>query len=68
VNIKVPEALPRVMDPDDVKKLIRVLTDTRDRAMVLVLLRTGMRIGEALGLQWGDIDFNGRFIEVKRQY
>jgi len=27
-----------------------------------------MRIGEALALKWGDIDFNGRFIEVKRAY
>jgi integrase len=25
-----------------------------------------MRIGEALALQWGDIDFNGRFVNLKR--
>ena len=25
-----------------------------------------MRIGEALALQWGDIDFNGRFIQIRR--
>jgi len=36
--------------------------------LFLLLARTGMRVGEALALQWGDIDFNGRFIEVKRQY
>jgi integrase len=34
----------------------------------LLLARTGMRIGEAAGLKWSDIDFNGRFIEVQRQY
>lgn len=33
---------------------------------VLVLARTGMRLGEALGLQWGDIDWQGRFAEVRR--
>jgi len=27
-----------------------------------------MRIGEALALKWGDLDYNGRFIEVKRSY
>ena len=27
---------------------------------------TGMRMGEVLGLQWPDIDFEGRFIEVRR--
>ncbi len=25
-----------------------------------------MRIGELFGLEWADIDFNGRFIEVRR--
>lgn len=34
--------------------------------LFLLLARTGMRIGEALALQWGDIDFTGRFINVKR--
>jgi integrase len=34
--------------------------------LFLLLARTGMRIGEALALQWGHIDFNSRFIEVKQ--
>lgn len=34
--------------------------------LVLLLARTGMRLGEALALQWGDIDFKGRFIDVRR--
>ncbi len=34
--------------------------------LFLLLARTGVRIGEALGLQWGDIDFNSRFINLKR--
>jgi integrase len=33
---------------------------------VLCLARTGMRIGEGVALQWGDIDFNSRFAEVRR--
>jgi integrase len=32
----------------------------------LTLARTGMRLGEALALQWGDIDFNGRFLDIRR--
>lgn len=27
-----------------------------------------MRLGELLGLQWGDIDFNGKYIRVERSY
>ncbi len=34
--------------------------------LFLLLARTGMRIGEALGLQWSDLDYAGRFISVKR--
>ena len=34
----------------------------------LCALRTGMRIGEIQAVQWGDVDFNSRFIEVKRSW
>ncbi len=34
----------------------------------LCAFRTGMRLGELLGLRLGDIDWHGRFIEVKRAY
>jgi integrase len=34
--------------------------------LALTLARTGMRLGEALALQWGDIDFHGRFINIQR--
>jgi integrase len=34
--------------------------------LVSLLARTGLRIGEACALQWGDLDFNGRFLEVRR--
>src|SRR5581483_1594344 len=36
--------------------------------LILLLVRTGMRIGEAFGLQWSDIDFNGRFADVQRTF
>ena len=34
----------------------------------LCAFRTGMRLGEVLALQWGDIDWNGRFIHVQRSF
>ena len=39
-----------------------------DYPLILALYRTGMRKGEARGLQWGDIDWNGKFIEVRRAF
>lgn len=35
---------------------------------VLCLARTGLRLGEAIALRWGDVDFAGRFIEVCRSW
>jgi integrase len=35
---------------------------------VSLLARTGLRLGEAIALQWDDIDFHGRFIEVKHTW
>jgi integrase/recombinase XerD len=48
IKLKLPEVLPRAMNPSDVRKLLCVIDDIRDRALFLLLLRTGMRIGEAL--------------------
>ncbi|MCJ7774037.1 MAG: tyrosine-type recombinase/integrase [Desulfobacterales bacterium] len=64
MRIKLPESLPRAIDPDDVKLLLSVIKKVRDRAMVLVLLRTGMRIGELLRTKLIDLDMKERKIEI----
>jgi integrase/recombinase XerD len=56
IRIKLPDTLPRAIPPKDVQTLVRVINDTRDQALILLLLRTGVRIGEALGLTVSDID------------
>ena len=62
IRIKVPDALPRAMDPLDVKRLLSVTQNVRDRAMILVLLRTGMRIGELLRTRVSDVHLEERKI------
>jgi integrase len=52
------------MNPADVRKLLSVIDDIRDRALILLLLRTGMRIGEALGLRLNDLDIRDRKIHL----
>lgn len=64
VMIKVPDTLPRAMDPDDVRRLLRVIEDVRSRAMILVLLRTAMRIGELLNTLVEDVNLKERKIEI----
>ena len=56
IRLKLPETLPRAICPKDVKKLLSVIDTIRDRALILLLLRTGIRIGEALSLTLNDID------------
>ena len=65
VKLRVPDRLPRAMDPDDVRRLVSVIGDTRDRAMVLVLLRTGMRIGELLITRLHDVNIKQRTITIR---
>jgi len=60
LRVKVPEGLPRAMDPEDVRRLLRVIDKPRDRAMVLVLLRTGMRIGELLATRVSQVDLKDK--------
>ena len=64
IRLKLPDVLPRAMNPADVRKLLSVIDDTRDRALILLLLRTGMRIGEALGLRLNDLDIRDRKVHL----
>jgi integrase/recombinase XerD len=62
--IKVPDSLPRAMDPEEIRHLISVIDTIRDRAMILVLLRTGMRIGELLNTLVSEVNLKERKIEI----
>ena len=64
IKLKLPDALPRAMNPKDVRKLLAAIDSTRDRALILLLLRTGVRIGEALGLTVNDIDLKERKVHL----
>ena len=64
IRLRLPDALPRAMNPQDVKKLLSVIDHTRDRALIFLLLRTGIRIGEALGLTMNDVDLKDRKVNL----
>lgn len=46
--------------------LIRTTRGDRLEALWVLLLTTGMRLGEALGLRWDDLDMNARILRVSR--
>ncbi len=64
LRVKVPASLPRAIDPQDVRRLLAVAERPRDRAMVLILLRTGMRIGELLNTAIPDVNLPEKRIEI----
>jgi integrase len=68
--VKVPSRKGRVdfLNPDESHKLLDTAQEHFPRWLpfFLTALRTGMRVGELIALQWEDIDWNGKFIEVRR--
>ena len=64
IRLRLPERLPKAIDPEDLQKFLSVIKDTRDRAMILILLRTGMRIGELLNTKVMDVHIKERKIEI----
>jgi integrase/recombinase XerD len=64
LRVKVPEALPRALDPEEVQDLLSVIEKPRDRALILVLLRTGMRIGELLDTRVSEVNLREKRITI----
>ena len=46
VSIRLPKPLPRHLQDDQVRRFLAVITDPRDRAMVMLMLRCGLRVEE----------------------
>jgi len=64
LSVKLPDTLPRAIDPEDVRRFLSVVYNVRDRAMMLTLLRTGMRIGELLNTKVIDVNLDEKRIEI----
>ena len=64
MKLKLPDPLPRAMDPQDLSRLLSVIDNIRDRALILLLLRTGMRISELLNTKVDDVDLRQQKILI----
>ncbi len=56
----------RTLTHDEVQRLFRSTSDDRLHALWVLLATTGVRIGEALGLRWGDLDADGGRVNIQR--
>ena len=57
VSIRLPKPLPRHLKDDQVDRLFTVITDPRDKAMFMLMLRCGLRVEEVARLTIEAIDF-----------
>ena len=55
IRLNLPELLPRAIPTEDMNALLAAINTIRDRVLILLLLRTGMRIGELLNVKVADI-------------
>ena len=63
----VPEKKPALTEDEQeifVNHLMTTKNHTMIRNMIIVLLGTGCRIGEVIGLRWDDVDFESNMINV----
>ncbi len=68
LRIKVPESLPRAIDPEDIKQLLAIIKKPRDQALILTLLRTGMRIGELLSTRVEDLNLREQLVQIFEEH
>ncbi|SCJ97243.1 Tyrosine recombinase XerD [uncultured Clostridium sp.] len=71
-KIKFKKPLPRIFKTEDIALLLSSLnlifhTDYLIYAIINILLHTGLRRGELLGLTWNDINFTEKTISVTHQ-
>ena len=52
--------------PAEVRAFLHQAADHRHAAAMRLLLSTGLRLGELLGLRWRDVDWSGRQVMIAR--
>ncbi len=60
------KTIPDILTPDEVEKLIGATRKLRYRVFLLTTYSMGLRLGEALALQVGDIDASRKLVHIRR--
>ena len=56
----------RILERDEIARLLAAAPE-RYRALLATAIFTGLRLGELLGLTWGDVDFDAGLVRVRKQ-
>ena len=64
ISLRLPKPLPRHLKDDQVRSLLDGITDLRDRAMFMLMLRCGLRVQEVAELTVDAVEYERRQIFV----
>jgi len=64
ISLRLPKPLPRHLKDDQVRRLFDGITDLRDRAMLMLMLRCGLRVQEVAELTVDAIEYGRRQIFI----
>jgi integrase len=56
----------KILDADEITAVLEGMAATPIFAAVITFMATGLRRGELMGLQWGDVNFDTGRLEVRR--
>jgi integrase len=65
-TLREPSGRTRYLTDDEEERLMKALPSEEDRARVTVLLQTGFRRGELLGLRWRDVDLKAGILTIPK--
>src|SRR4029077_4418022 len=65
---RVPKTEIEPLDAKAASLLMKTVTGTPAEALITTILSLGLRISEALGLQWKNVDFGAKTIRIVRAY
>jgi len=65
-TLREPSGRTRYLTDDEEERLMKALPSDEDRVRVTVLLQTGFRRGELLGLRWRDVDLKGGVLTIPK--
>lgn len=63
---RVPHRDVRVLSPDEASRLLQAARGDQYESLIVLAVSTGVRLGEALGVKWTDVDLDRRHMRIDK--